>query len=354
MRCEIREHYRENSAARRARYSDAMRTLHLLYDNRSFGYYIGLYACFAVIVAQVEVAFAYYALRLPASWAADTNLNSTLGAVTGFLISAQVGVLGVISIAIGLVALIAQRERQSTDVQVYYHESMAFGVVASSISLAAILCAQLLWPVQNTLYSMGIGTNQPFFKLILTFVHLGWLLLNLSGLAHFIAITLAFVKQSDRERLREHYTANVVLPVQMRKKLREQLYLIAGRELSGKSSDDDNGDDKAPTVWFGHDFGQTDVVEVGFTSKRKIELNDVRMVWVQWVVNRWLKRCKTIPSKKTAGLVSDTILMFPPILDQTVANDVALCKRRGGLPLTRTERFIILRAFMFRRSRDET
>jgi len=48
---------------------------------------------------------------------------------------------------------------------------------------------------------------------------------ELGGMAHFVAITLAFVQQSSRENLRERYTTNVVLPCEMSKRLRAQLYL---------------------------------------------------------------------------------------------------------------------------------
>jgi hypothetical protein len=59
------------------------------------------------------------------------DVKSIMLNVAGYLITAQVGVLGVITLALALVTLIAQRESASTDVKLYYHESLSFEIVAS-------------------------------------------------------------------------------------------------------------------------------------------------------------------------------------------------------------------------------
>lgn len=148
--------------------------------------------------------------------------------VSSYLLGAQVGVLGVLSLALALVTLIAQRESSSTDVKVYYHESLAFEIVASCVALMAVLCAQLLWPAQFLLHRLGFGTELLVFKFGLLGIHIGWLLLNLVGLAHFIATTFGFVQQSAREALRERYTVNIVQGREMTSRLRHQLYWLGG------------------------------------------------------------------------------------------------------------------------------
>ena len=259
--------------------------------------------------------------------------------MASYLITAQVGVLGVVSIAIGLQTIIAQRENASTDVQVYYHESLAFGVVASSIALLAVLCAQLLWPVQFTLHWFGYGTGLQFFKLILTTVHIAWLLLNLGGMAHFVATTLAFVQQTAREGLRERYTTNVVLPVEMRKRLREQLYLGAGPGFVKEFWPAERAGQREPTVYLGADFSGAGNVEIALKPGKRLVLRDVRMAWVRWAVGRWLGRCRASntdqENRRAGGLMQDPLLLFPPRLDDAAEVGAGLCRRRGSLPLSR-------------------
>ncbi|MGE3710704.1 MAG: hypothetical protein AB7G35_13610 [Hyphomicrobiaceae bacterium] len=140
VRREINEHFRENTVAKRARYSRVTLLLHRVFDQGTFGRFIALYAAFALFVGLAEFAVARYLPHWLPGWTAAPEIKSLLTNVASYLITAQVGVLGVVSIAIGLVTIIAQRENASTDVQVYYHESLAFGVVASSIALLAVLC----------------------------------------------------------------------------------------------------------------------------------------------------------------------------------------------------------------------
>ena len=59
-----------------------------------------------------------------------------------YLITAQVGLVAVVSVAVGLVTLIAQRDDRSssnTDIQLYYDGSLAYEVVASSVALLLVL-----------------------------------------------------------------------------------------------------------------------------------------------------------------------------------------------------------------------
>lgn len=100
------------------------------------------------------------------------------------------------------------------------------------MALLAVLCTQFLWPLQFLLHRLGFGTDLQVFKLGLLVIHLGWLLLNLSAVAYFVTTTFRFVQQSARELLRERYTANVVQPRDITRRLRQQHYDLAMREPS--------------------------------------------------------------------------------------------------------------------------
>jgi hypothetical protein len=357
VRREIHEHFRANPSAKRTRYSGPIRLLHRIFDGSTFGWFIALYIVFALLIGVAEIIQAKYFPNSLPQWTSGENIKSLLTNVASYLLSAQVGALSVVSIAIGLVTIIAQHENSSTDVQVYYHESVAFGVVASSIALIAALCAQLLWPVQFILHWFGYGTGLSFFKIIVTTVHIAWFLLNLGAMAHFVAITLAFVQRSARENLRERYTTNVVLPVEMSKRLREQLYLIAGPEIVTESWPEKGAEWLEPSVRLGLDFDEAGEIEIPLKPGKRLILGDVRMAWVRWAIGRWLKRChetNTNQQNRPEESRSDgPLLLIPVSLDETADVRAALCRRRGGVPLSRAEKLALRWAFKFRKIRSE-
>jgi uncharacterized membrane protein len=356
VRREVREHMSSNAAAKRSRYSFPLRVLRLFFAGRSFGQFVAIYFILDVLMVLAElVVTRFYPMRLPA-WTFSHegfDIKALLTNVAGYLITAQVGALAVIAIAIGLVTLIAQREGSRSDVQLYYHESLAFEVVASSVALLAVLCAQLLWPLQFLLHRLGEGSDVQLFKLALVAVHIAWLLLNLSGLAHFISTTFGFVQQSTREELRERYIANVVMPDEMSQRLRLHLYGTAGSGLVVVEEGENS-----PSILFGFDFGTFDHIELEQTFARPKALHDVRMAWVRWALRRWWARCQAQtngkPARRIGGLGHDKpTLVFTPRLDAALRGKIGWCRRSGGVPLDNLERLVLRRSFRFRRVAPE-
>jgi uncharacterized membrane protein len=332
--------------------------MHVIFDNGTFGRFIAAYASISILIGIAEISLASQLSKSLFGWTGTNEVKSLLTNVASYLLSAQVGVLGVVSIAIGLVTIIGQREHASSDVQVYYHESFAFGIVASSIALIVALCAQLLWPVHFFIHWLGFGTGLYLFKLILTAIHIAWLVLNLSATAHFVATSLAFVQQKAREGLRERYTTNVVLPVEMRKRLREQLYLGAGPELVKEFWPTARKGWNEPTVYLGTDFSGVGEIQIPLRPGRRRVLSDVRMAWIRWAVGRWLTRCQTLKgdqkNESVGGLRDEPFLVFPQRLDDAVEFGSGLCRRRGGVPLDGLEKLALRWAFKFRRMGDGT
>ena len=353
---EVREQMRDNPAARRARYPLAHRLLRAFFSVGTFGRFVAIYLAIDVSVIVTEAFLAWFAPQWLPAWSASgfppaTDIKTLITNVTSYFVTAQVGVLGVVSIALALVTLIAQRDAASTDVKVYYHEALAFEIVASCIALLAVLCIQVIWPLQFLLHKLGGGTVLQTFKLVLLTVHLAWLLMNLTALAHFVATTFRFVQQSARESLRERYTANVVLPREMRRQLRPQMYAVLGAELSGR---DDGGSDRtAPAFVLGLDFDNLGETEIKTDFKRPMVLHDVRAVWVRWVFQAWSKRCerhaRTAPVRQPLGLGRPgPQVIFVPKIGRALRGGTIWCHRRGGVPLTWLERQVLTRAFRFR------
>lgn len=360
-RKEVREQLRENLVARRVRYTISQRALRHFFGSGTFGRFICFYTAVNVIFVLADALTGWLRPTWITHWRASETLFNTetedlILNVSGYLLGAQVGALTVISLALALVTLIAQREGSSTDVQVYYHEAFAFELVASSVALVAILCFQLLWPFQSLLHLAGLGTELPQFKLALLSLHLAWLLVNLAAVAYFIGTTFRFVQQSKREILRERYTANVVLPYDLVQRLRQQFYATGSRNLLDVS--DDNADQVRPSVMFGFDFGAPRDTELENTFEHPMVLQDVRMTWVRWVLTRWSSRCvaaaaQQAPSQSNGVGHLGPQIRFTPHIDRPLTGKVEWCLRRGGVPLNRIERLVLRRAFRFGRSRDE-
>jgi hypothetical protein len=350
VRREVREHMRSNPAAVRVRYSLGVRALRQFFRIGTFGRLLGLYFLIDLLFVAAEAVGASAVPNWLPSWTASISPGPDIKAlvlnVSSYFVSTQVGLLGVVSLALALVTLVSQRESSATDVQLYYHESLSFELVASCMSLLAVLCIQFLWPLQFVLHRISLGTDLQVFKLGLLGVHLAWLLLNVGAVAYFIVTTFRFVQQSARERLRERYTANIVVPIEMTARLRQQLYNLATNQLVDQH---ENNGDGHPSVTFGFDLGEPDAIEISTTFVQLAALHDVHMIWVRWVVRRWLARSikNDHGQAVVAGLTSHSLLWFAPHIDQPMHGECGWCKRRGGVPLTRLEKFVLRRSFRF-------
>jgi hypothetical protein len=110
-----------------------------------------------------------------------------------------------------------------------------------------------------------------------------------------------------------------------------------------------------PAVYLGADFDRAGEIEIPLKASNKV-LTDVRMLWVRWAVCRWLKRSAAsgnYDGRQIRALTHEPLLHFPTELDASPDAKKGLCRRRGGVPLTRMERFVLRHAFKFRRKRDE-
>ncbi|KAA9385843.1 hypothetical protein F4V88_04855 [Neorhizobium galegae] len=376
---EIKEHFKTNIVARRARYSLHTRFLRWFFAVRTFGSFLAIYITIDAVALLIEALAAPYVSCTRPDWpgvwkvlsarellewmtacvappwlsvAPIDYISSVLFAVQGAFIGAQVGALGILSLALALVTLIAQGKNSETDVKVYYYEAMAFEIVASSLALLSVLCVQLLWPGQSLLQGIGLSKGFALFKVVLLAVHLVWLLVNIAALAHFISVTFGFVQQSRRQKLRELYTANVVMPRDMRERLRRYLYNNASTSLLGHDVSD-----RKPSVTFGFDYGKPSVTEISTHFERATALTDVHMIWVRWVVARWVGRCTRNARRNQEfegwPAYQAPTLWFIPILDDPRQGSVGWCVRRGGVPLTPVEKLVLRLAFVFRRAASD-
>jgi len=345
---EVRDQMRDNPLARRARYRWPVRLLRLLISAHSFWRFIALYLVIDLVAVGAEAMSHRLTVATLPKWASGQAAKDLLKDVPGFLIGAQVSLVGVISLALALVTLIAQRDDASTDVQVYYHESLFFEITASCLALVAILCIQLLWPLQFTLHMAGTGGGSMLFKLGLLMFHLSWFLLNLAAVAHFVSVTFRFVQRGAREKLRESYTANVVVPEEMTRRLREALYYLAGREAVPVD------DDTVDPVIFGLELNRYEA-EMRSNFEHPTRVRDLHVRLSHWAIRRWRKRCAEQEGIIYGGRPNDSgpRLWFLPRVDRPLQGDTVWCRREGGVPLDWLERLALRLAFRFEEVRDE-
>ena len=345
---EVRKHFRDNSAIRRSRYPTGIRILRFLIGSTNFPRILWIYLLIAVSAVLIEAALSIFCPSLAQRWPNSEILaisNSTFRSVAGHLITVQAGILGVIAIAIGLITIIMRNENSGTDIRTYYHESIAFGIVASSLALLAVLVVQLYWPFEYALAQAIKAPLSQSFKLFFVGAHTLWLLVNLAGMALFVETSFFFVQQEAREKMRERFTANVLFPIDMKERIRSALYDNALHELkSGDSSDLSSGPSISAMPL--SDFLSFDKTEVSRNFKYPVILSDIRVRWLRWTFYRWASRCTEDESDQHLNAA----LYFGPPFDSPVEGKVDICRRKSGKPLSWLERFIIRLCFRFERA----
>jgi hypothetical protein len=344
---------RENRAIRRARYSFLQRVLRAAIVERSLLSFLAAYLLLDIALVGAEaISTLYFSQYLP-DWSTP-ELKSMLKDIASYFIAAQVGILGIVSVAIGIVTLISQRDDRSstnTDVRLYYVESLAYEVVLSGVSLLIVLCVQLLWPLQFSAHVLGFGGQNLPFKVTLTTFHLTWLLINLAVFAQFLLTTLRFVEPKARERLRERYTANVIVPHDLSLRLSGFFYTNAPKELVPETTDK-----TGPSITFGYGLLDDGEIELQTNFAAQSELHDVWLRPLGIALRNWWKRSeKSRPEPPRANSVlrgRDIRLSISAPFDGTFEGEVDWCRRKGGVNLYRWERWLIRRSFRFKIRRD--
>lgn len=284
---EIKTHVRENHAIRRARYSFLQRALRAVIVDRSLLAFVAAYLFLDIVLVGAEAIFSSHFPRCLPGWTGP-ELKSALKDIASYFIAAQVGILGIVSVAIGIVTLISQRDDRSstnTDVRLYYVESLAYEGVLSGVALLVILCVQLLWPMQFTAHRLDFGGPDLIFKVILTAFHLAWLILNLAVFTQFLLTTLRFVEPKARERLRERYTANIIVPYDLSLRLSRFFYMIAPKAMVPGTSDK-----TGLSITFGYGLLDDGEIELHTNFATRSELHDVWLRPLGMVLRNWWRR----------------------------------------------------------------
>lgn len=351
---ELKEHRRTNTALKSARAPFRMRVLQAFLGKRGLLGFLALYALFLIFLIVIELVIAYLCPSLIPGWTNAQNIGPHLKDVTSYFLGAQVTMIGLLfPIAVGLVTLIVQREdasSTSSDVQVYYSQTLAYQVGASGIALSIVLATQLLWPMQFAVHRFGFGTTSQGIKVVLTSFHLAWLILNFAALWHFLDTSLSFIRPAKRGLMRRCFAANVSIPNDLSARLALYLYTNARASLLQRA-DVGTGDNDPPSILFGSELGEWGEIEIAEPKSSRKVLRDVWMKPLGWAVRRWWNKCVEHASGNMPHGSTPT-LVFTPDLRRPLPEGGIICRRRNGVPLSFIERFVIKRCFRFGRERS--
>lgn len=344
---EVRLHRKTNAALIKARRDLGVRFLQGLLGNRGFVSILGLYAALIVLLlvwSSIDGSLPLWRL----AWVQDIPKS-----ITGYFLTAQVTAIGLLfPIAVSLVTLIVQREvasSTSSDVQIYYSESLAYRIGASGMALSIVLAGHLLWP-KSAVASTGDAEAYLFLSPIepsLVVLHLLWLATNLAALWHFFVTSLSFIRPAERATMRRRYAANVAIPRELSDKIIRVLY------LSLNSTDRvlvKNATEGRINLRFGAVFdldgrGESEVFAPGAVNK---ELHDVWLRPLSMAVNRWWKRSLRY-ARRQQGEEAAANLVFLADFGMPFRPSGLICRRQGGVPMTLLERALIKVSFRFRR-----
>jgi hypothetical protein len=121
------------------------------------GRFLGFYVTALLLALLCEWALNRYAPSLLPGYTGSAP-RDFLKDVGSYLIAAQIGILTIVTVAVGVVTLLSDRQDGSsanTDIRLYYVESYSYELAASGIALLVVLTLQLFWPLQHILSNRG-------------------------------------------------------------------------------------------------------------------------------------------------------------------------------------------------------
>jgi hypothetical protein len=343
VEADVRELGRENKVLSRARYGPIRRFLHRWLVNRPARSLVAAYCGLIALLIVSEWAESRYAPSLL------TPINDLWKDAAGFFLSAQVGILAILTVAIGVVTLLTQKDDGSsvnTDVRLYYFESYSYELATSGIILSIAILVQLFGPLQPLVAYLTNNMHAvDHFKSWVTLIHAAWLAMNFSLFLHFINTTLKFVEPDSRARLRTTYIANEIIPIDLKRRLTNAYYINLAGNIFGIEEIK-----KGPLISFGMGSlsDETSTVELSRSLDADSRLVDVWLLPLGLAVRSWLRRVRRKGARKRfSELHWDGHLAFIPSFSRTYEPHFDVVVRDGGVPLSWIERILIGISFRF-------
>ncbi len=210
-RSKVKHHISTNPELRALQPGFFGRIENKLFKGRGLFYFISIYFIFASILALLYFFLQIFYPELVECYFISLKYNESISVgINKVFLAVQATLIGIIfPIVVALVTLLLQQRGtfSSSRVDVYYIESRAFEVAASSIGLIIVLIITLLvQQSQLVLESYGISSDVATMLLKVSFIPNGvWFLLNVLALWQFLVVSFTFIRPiGQRHILRRH------------------------------------------------------------------------------------------------------------------------------------------------------
>ena len=174
--------------------------------------------------------------------------------------------------------------------------------------------------------------------------HAIWLVLNFYLFFHFISTTLKFVEPQSRAKLRKQYSANEIIPRDVRRRLIQAYYFNAPAQNFGFDEVK-----RGPLVTLGMPpmSDQPAVTEILRAFKAPSRLVDVWLLPLIFAIRRWRDRNDKQDGQQSRFGTRDAHLAVLTDFSRVHYDKVELVVREGGTPLTRFERKLVAVSLRF-------
>ena len=350
---EVEQHKKSNHSLLKKRVSIRVRFLQRFFGEYSLLKHISGYLLFAFVWAllififgDIESSYALSIYQKVSVWLeSNENLNvlkETIADANAAALTIQATIIALIfPVVVGLVTLLMRRGAGSInpDIQVYYYESLAYNIAASSLALVIVLSINVFFPPDGYINILAKKENNiVVFQAGLSALHLFWLIINIIGLWHFLKTSMDFVQPEKRRIIRQQFAANKAVPIEMAENLKIHIYQNAAEYLARYA----NIPKDKIKFEEGRFISARSEVVINIPSTKM--LTDVKMEIFILCINRWLKRANKNEN-------SDGLLIFPISMTYPhISGAVTLCSFTGETQLKPVERFLIERAFVFKES----
>lgn len=342
-KAEVLAKQRRNPAAVANRYSFLHRVARHAYSKVRAGPLLIGYILLALAIEAGVVANDFYCrsfgalVPLPSFLKSSQELIVGLRDISGFLIASQIGLLGVIAIAVALVTLLGDRNETRMHTRAYFSQTMVRSIAESTGALLVVLTIQVFWPLDVLRKELFAGPEVVTGPVSLSAIQAVWGAVNLGATTYFVVLSLAYANPDERQRHVMRFQTNVSHP----RELARRIAGIRFRELL--SAYITMFPAKRIGVYAASYFPGAAVVRA--PKGAEWELVDVWQRPLKFALKRWLESAHV----SHTGSYPSPFISFPTMPGQRLLSGQAICIIDGITPPKAWQRFVIRCSHRLRR-----
>jgi hypothetical protein len=242
-------------------------------------------------------------------------------------------------IIIGFVSLLFQ-SRKSAKARLHIYLIYSGALLSGMSSLYLVMVMSLQYVFFNSVLPQVIT--------FWTALDLTWFLFNIAGIMWFLFQTVEFIRPDKQAKVLTRYAINISWPQQLKTILKRHNLWNAQQLGYIPGAFDNNTQTTLPNIFLHPILSNRGRAEVTIHIKRNKILKDVRLQPLRWVITCWLSRAREAQSRtQPSATVSKHNLSFSLYPDKEYEGEIILCRQQGNIHLTKFERMIIKKCFIF-------